>query len=158
LKIIYCVSGEEILVDDEDYYLSEYSWYFHKSDGYAYRNLEHKRNSKRIQIHRDIMPCEEGFEIDHIFGNKLDNRKENLRIVPHKINARNRKIPSNNKTGYMGVWQQRNKFVAEIRKDDIKYYLGTFETALEAALAYDKKAKEFGFDHVNFKDSNVSNL
>jgi len=55
----------------------------------------------------------------------------------------------------VGVWIQKGKFIAEIRKDDIKYHLGTFETALGAALAYDEKAKEFGFDHINFKDDNV---
>lgn len=156
MKIIYCVGGQEVLVDDENYdYLNSYKWYFHKSDGYAYRNLEQKRNSKRIQMHRDIMKCESNLEIDHINGNKLDNQKKNLRSVAHKINQRNRKIPSNNKTGYMGVWKQGNKFVAEIRKDNIKYYIGIFITPIDAALAYDAKAKEFGFDHLNFKEKNV---
>jgi hypothetical protein len=152
LKIIYA-SGHEVMIDDEDYEnLIEFVWYFHKSDGYVYKNIEKKRASKRISMHKFLMNPAEGMDIDHVDRNKLNNQKSNLRIVEHKINARNRKIPCNNKTGFMGVWKQDNKYVAEIRKDNIKYYLGIYCTALEAALAYDKKAKEFNFDHVNFKE------
>jgi len=157
-KLILTVSGVEVIIDEEDYnYLSQFSWYFHKSDGYVYRNIQHKRNSKRIQIHREIMNCPKGLIIDHINGNKLDNRRGNLRICSFAINSRNRKIPSNNKTGYMGVWFNGKKFIAEIRKNDIKYFLGSFDTAIEAALAYDKKAIEFKFDHINFKESKTTN-
>jgi hypothetical protein len=159
MKVIHCVSGEEVFVDDEDFeYLSQYKWYFHKSDGYTYRNLEKKRNSKRIAMHKELIECPLGYERDHINRNRLDNRRENLRVVTHKVNSRNRKRPTNNTSGYMGVWPCGKKFVAEIRYENQKYYLGIFENSLDAAKAYDRKAIEFGFKHLNFPEGDLTSV
>ena len=45
----------------------------------------------------------EGYEVDHINGDPRDNSRENLRVVPHSINCRNKKLSSNNTTGYGGI-------------------------------------------------------
>lgn len=74
--------------------------------------------------------------IDHIDRDPLNNLKENLRYCTHTESARNRNKQYNNTTGYKGVGfsKKKNKFIA-------KASLGTFDTAEEAARAYDSFAK-----------------
>lgn len=95
-------------------------------------------------------------QTDHINGNTLDNRKENLRICSIAENGRNRKIQKNNTSGYSGVSYMKGvcKWQATICVNKNKIYLGVFETAEESARAYDSAAKEyFGeFARLNFTD------
>jgi len=95
-------------------------------------------------------------QVDHINGNPLDNRRENLRICTRAQNTCNRKAVVNSKSGYKGVTKKNSsrKWIPEIRKDGKKLYLGSYNTPEEAAKAYDKAAKEiFGeFAKLNFPD------
>ena len=76
-------------------------------------------------------------QIDHINGNSLDNRIENLRDVAPVVNAQNmKKAKSNSKTGMIGVKPRGNKFIARIRIGKIRKHLGTFLTSQEANDAY----------------------
>jgi hypothetical protein len=79
------------------------------------------------------------FDIDHINGNKADNRISNLRDVPEDINMQNeRRVRKNNKSGFMGVhWRaDRSSWVASIRVNGKSIRLGSFATAEEAEAAY----------------------
>ena len=83
--------------------------------------------------------------IDHINGNRLDNRIENLRDVTRQQNSWNlQKAKRNSKSGYLGVcWRPtRNAWKAEIRIDGKKVWLGHFATAEEASAAYQAAKKE----------------
>lgn len=81
--------------------------------------------------------------IDHINGNKLDNRMSNLREANQKQNGHNRRVASvNNKLGFLGVYQKRNKFVASIRVDGKLKQIGTFLTPEEAHEAYLKAKRQ----------------
>lgn len=55
------------------------------------------------------LPDLDGKVIDHINRNTLDNRKENLRLVSPKLNAKNRKKPATNTSGTCGVYYRDNK-------------------------------------------------
>lgn len=137
VKEIELTKGLKVLVDDEDYQLlSEFSWYAVK--GYAVnRNLKF--------MHRFIMRYPHGYQVDHINGNKLDNRKENLRLCSNRENCRNQgKNGVNKSSKFKGVSfsKERRKWVTAIRVDGKRRFLGKFKTEIEAAKAYDKAALE----------------
>ncbi len=76
-------------------------------------------------------------QIDHINGNRLDNRIVNLRDVAHKTNAQNRRkaIPTS-QSKLIGVSRNSDRWKATIMADRTDYYLGTYDTKEEAHLAY----------------------
>jgi hypothetical protein len=83
--------------------------------------------------------------IDHINGLTTDNRFENLRIVSHKVNSRNKKMQHNNTSGFNGVsWNKRyRKWEAQIRINNKKKYLGYYDTIEEAIAARETAIIEF---------------
>lgn len=155
MKKIKLTKDKFAIVDDEDFeYLNQWKWLF---DRYASRqegNYE-KGTRKMIYMHRLIMKTPDGFDTDHINGNKLDNRKENLRIVTRQLNNANARIAKNNKLKFKGIWfsKRLNKYTASIGFNYKIIHLGCFTSAIEAAKAYDAKAKElFGeFAYLNFQ-------
>ena len=84
-------------------------------------------------------------QIDHINGNKTDDRFKNLRSATNAQNCRNRSR-RDNKLGTKGVWRSAKRckyeFTSSIQIDGKRIYLGTFSTIHEAKLAYDKAAKQ----------------
>jgi hypothetical protein len=77
--------------------------------------------------------------IDHINGIRDDNRIENLRDVPQKVNGENRRqAQRNNQSGYLGVsWNRsRGKWAASIRTDRRLKHLGWFDSPEEASEMY----------------------
>lgn len=132
------IKNQEILIDEEDYNaLSRIKWEICK--GY----VKGKINGTHIRLSRYIMKCNDReLVVDHINGNRFDNRKENLRICTQQQNACNthrQKLP---KSGYRGVMQTNKKWSAVITKNGIKTYLGTYNTKEEAAKSYDNASKQ----------------
>jgi len=80
--------------------------------------------------------------LDHINGDKDDNRIANLRIADKYQNAQNAMIKPNNKSGYKGVSKSKNRWTAIIQSRGKVHYLGLFLTPEEAHQAYCKAAKE----------------
>lgn len=79
--------------------------------------------------------------IDHIDRDRTNNRIENLRNVTQTENLLNTtRVPG--VSGYVGVWKKGKKFQAMIKHKQDRFYLGLFETAEEASLAYNKKKEE----------------
>jgi hypothetical protein len=153
------LAGYGVRIDDEDYdKISKYKWYFNKplylrnglyvfiSNKYWYE-LNGTLKHYTVTLHRYIMNAKKGEEVDHILGNGLDLRKSQLRICTRKQNAKNRRLNSNNSSGFKGVnYNIRiNKWIARIQIDGKRFHLGCFDTPEEAYEVYDKKAKvEFG--------------
>ena len=89
-------------------------------------------------------------QLDHVNGDRSDNRLENLRVVSNTENARNSSLSKNNTSGVTGVWRdtRRGHWCAEIKVDRRKIYLGAFASVEEAAAARKRAEKDYGF-HAN---------
>jgi len=150
--------GTFSLIDETDYELvSNVLWRLHKR-GYAYRLVK----GQNIYLHRFIMESHLGKireTIDHINGDKLDNRKCNLRVATQSQNNANQKMQENTTSEYKGVCFNRNLkancWRAYIRHNYKMINIGSFSSEEAAARAYDQKAKElFGtFAKLNFPES-----
>lgn len=83
------------------------------------------------------------YNIDHINGCKSDNKICNLRDVPQGYNLQNkRKATSGNKSGFLGVSPNRNRWAASIFTFGVKIHIGTFDTKEEAHAAYLAKKRK----------------
>lgn len=147
MKEIPLTQGKVALVDDEDFYwLSRHKWCSHTSRKYSYgmRSLPiaGSKNNKALWMHRCIVACPIGFDVDHIDGNGLNNQKSNLRIAKRAGNSANSNVVSRS-TGFKGVRlapECVNRWEARIVKDGKISRLGNYGTPEEAAAAYDRAA------------------
>lgn len=119
-------------VDPIDAAQAEHRWSLH-SDGYAVRQVDRRA----VLLHREIMGCTrgDGIEIDHENGNRLDNRRSNLRLANRSLNGQNRrKILS--ATGLRGVSLHKASglYIAYARLNGRRVHLGYRRTP-EAAAA-----------------------
>ena len=166
MKKVQLTQNKFTIVDDGDYeYLNKYNWYVAKSkySYYAAFDRRNKKINKTIYLHRIIMNCPDGKFIDHINGNGLDNRKENLRICNKSQNSGNSKLRTDNTSGIKGVsWDKRNKkWVVRIKMDGKHKFLGYFSNKYYAKNVYEKVAKgyfgEFYLDGIRKKDIKLDN-
>lgn len=154
MKTLYATNGQVILVDDEDYpNLVGMIWELAPTQHVLTRT---NGRTKPIMIHHMILPRRDGFEIDHVNGNPLDNRRANLRYCTHAQNMKNRKKHKHSRWEYKGIEKYsrplKRPWRARIVSDGVRYNLGDFATALEAALAYDDAARKLHgeFARTNF--------
>ena len=105
-----------------------YSWYHHH--GYARGMIE----GRAIYLHRFILDAGPDQVCDHINGNRLDNRRENLRLVDKYVNARNRAARGK----YLGVTIVDGRYTAKLIRNKKVVYLGQYADERVAAWAVDE--------------------
>lgn len=155
MKYINLTKGKTAIVDDEDFeLLSQWKWQLY-SGGYARRSYRKNGKSMNVAMHRFILKLPKGLYTDHINGNRLDNRKENLRVCSYRENAYNRVKRTGTSSIFKGVyWHKHNKaWLTGIRLKEGKLkVVGYFKNEIHAAMAYDIWAKElYGeFAKLNF--------
>ena len=134
-----------VLVDDADLSLVlAYHWHLvrARTKKYAMTHVytEHGKRTT-IRMHQLFLRAPYGFEVDHKNENGLDNRRCNLRIASKQQNQANRGAPVNNKSGFKGVSANgRGRWRASIFVGGKTKRVGDFDTAREAAAAYDRAA------------------
>lgn len=154
MKTIPLTMGYFTKVDDDDYdKFAKKRWYAMRvkdkirPSRVVYDGLGGgDRKSTRKYLSREIVGAKKGEWVDHINGDTLDNRKENLRICNPSENAGNRKRPRTNKSGYKGVRKANsriNPWRSQIIVEGKFIHLGNYKTRVEAAIAYDKAAKKY---------------
>jgi hypothetical protein len=153
--------GYVAIVDDEDADLAQYNWSAKtsKRDNTVYaqrtvywRTEDGKRHQKSIAMHRLILSRKIGKDllrnefVDHIKGNGLDNRRDQLRLATNAQNKQNMKKPKTNSSGFKGVVfmppNPNKPWGAYIRANGKNKFLGSFTTPEEAHEAYMKAARE----------------
>lgn len=143
---INLTQGKIAIISEVDIDLTILKWYYDVK--YAKRSLNPGCEFlHRVIAERNINRTLTEFEfVDHINLNKLDNTRQNLRVVNRSQNGANRNILSNNKSGFKGVsfHKKTGKWQADIASGILhqKQYIGLFNTPEEAAKAYDIEAKK----------------
>lgn len=146
----------EVLIDTEDWgRVKQYRWIVEcRKQSILY--VKSQKKKKTIYLHRFILGINDKLiQVDHRYHNGLDNRKENLRKCNNSENQRNKRILKNkNHTSiYKGVFYSftSKKYFAKIQYENKMYHLGSFKYEINAAKAYNEKAKElFGeFAYLN---------
>ena len=146
-------NGQSVLVDDADYeMLSHWKWSV-AGRGYPIRGQYKQGKTRTVYMHRQLLLPDPGVEIDHINGDILDNRRENLRPASRQQNSSNQ-IPRVRSSRYKGVsrWLDTGRWQAHIKSDYETTRIGYFKDEVDAALAYDVAAlRLFGeFARPNF--------
>lgn len=168
MKKIYinsAVYGNKIcMVDDEDYAtLSIYKWSLNNGK-YATRQIsrkgkmsgdnKHTCKQHKVLMHRIItntLGCKD-IEVDHIDGNPLNNKRNNLRVCTHSQNMKNIKPYTKRKSSlYKGVTYNKasNKWMASIHSNCDRIYLGLYVTEKMAAVAYNNAARLYHGEFAN---------
>lgn len=139
MREIPLTRGKSSIVDDADYDdLVKHNWRF-AAAGYAMRD----DGKKVVYMHKVIVQPSGGMDIDHINGNRLDNRRENLRICTRQQNLMNRGKQINNTSGFKGVWKNHDNWRFSLRKNGKQIFGGTFKNKEDAARAYDDAVRRY---------------
>lgn len=143
MKEIKLTRNQKCLVDDDLFdYLSKYKWHASGKIGKFYASS--RIDGKIRTMHRLIMDAPDNLQVDHINGNRLDNRKVNLRLCSNSFNLGNRGANKNNTSGFKGVGASKHgRFVAKIQVNRKYIHLGYFDTPIEAAHAYNQGAEKY---------------
>lgn len=128
-------TNKEFYFDLEDYdKIKDYCWN-ESSHGYIVANNE---NKKHIKLHRIIMEVTNyNDKVDHIYHNKFDNRKTQLRVITNQQNCFNHILHANNTSGVSGVtWDsEKSLWRARIFINKKGIHLGYFESFDDAVKA-----------------------
>jgi AP2 domain/HNH endonuclease len=129
-----------VLIDMEDLEkVRPYRWYITRD---RYIRGENHLTGHETEMSRLILPCSDNKVIDHKNRDTLNNTKENLRVADKIQNAYNsiKREGCNSKFKGVSFRKNRGKWRAYITADKTTIHLGTFNSEIEAAIAYNKSA------------------
>lgn len=155
---IVLTCGAEVLVDDADIPLvGQYKWHL-SHNGYVVRRVRIDGRKPIIYLHRAIMSADWAGDIDHINGDRLDNRRQNLRYATRSENNMNARARKGTASRHKGVtWHKQDRlWWAYIKHEGKQRSLGMHKTEADAARAYNAAAKRlFGdFARLNHIEEN----
>ena len=154
IRYIPLTRGRYAIVDACDFeWLSKHKWTLLKRGTTEYACRREK--GRHIPMHREIMKTPDDMVVDHVNGNGLNNRKCNMRNCTKAQNSYNSR-PRGGRSQYVGVTYRKRsgKYEAVIGFRGEKIHVGEFDSAVEAAQARDRKARELQgeFAYLNFPE------
>ena len=143
--------GQFALVDDCDYQalIALGKWCLSNSGYAVHYFVDATGKRKMLYMHRVVMqqtlgqPILPGLQVDHINLNRLDNRRENLRLATRSQNQANKGVQTNNSSHYKGVNGNGGRWEARIRFQGKRFFLGKYDDPRIAALIYDAASRHF---------------
>lgn len=136
-----------VLVDDGDWeFVTRLGWWPVAHINTMYALASRPRGSGNVYLHREIIRARVTEDVDHINGNGLDNRRENLRLCTSLQNSFNTKARGGTSM-FKGVFKHGDdNWSATITVNKKSHYLGRFNDEAIAALAYDEAARRLQGD------------
>lgn len=136
--LVELTQGYHAEIDFSDWWrIRGYTWRARVSPRTVYAVGSRSAAEHNVHMHWLIKPPPDGLRIDHIDGDGLNNRWNNLRFATNRQNSFNAYRPLS-QSGYIGVKQQTSgRWFARAQKDGKQCHLGTYDTPEEAARAYD---------------------
>lgn len=145
-----------IQLDQQDQDLLQHNWTALQSKHITYAKAS--VNGKQVVLHRLVaerMGLSLDGVIDHINGDAFDCRRSNLQACTHQQNIMKQRHQVTAQSPYKGVMRFRNKWRARITLDGKTMHLGLFANAVDAAIAYNEKAKELFGNFANLNKADV---
>lgn len=161
ITLIPLSQGKYAIVDTEDYDgLNKRKWCFQKGTTtcYAVRNGKIGDKHVTLRMHRLILDIPKGMDTDHRNHNGLDNRKCNLRLCSRAENQCNRLPTRGCASRFKGVSQNGAGWQARIHKNNKRIQLGTYKSEIDAAKAYNDKAKELFGEFARLNDIRIGDI
>lgn len=137
-RTIKLSNGSSTLVSAEDYEkVKDYTWR-ETRNGYAITSIGGRLNKREILMHRLITGAVKGEWVDHKNHNKLDNRRDNLRLCTASQNIGNSNLRADNTSGYKGVTLHtiNGNWISRIMVEGKTIHLGVFDNPHDAARMY----------------------
>ena len=135
--------GAVILIDEADWPIVQpYRWWVLAKHGYAFTRVIKNGKPANLLLHRLITDAPKGAIVDHTNGNRLDNRRTNLRLVSPLISTLNRHHPKISASGIPGVHRHGRRWRAVGSEGDRIVHLGSFasiEDARQARTAWERQ-------------------
>ena len=131
--------GKRTEVSVEDFeYLNQWKWSY-GTRGYAFKSFTVRGKKKTITLHRFLLKPRKGEYVDHVNGDRLDNRRFNLRLCTSGQNNQNSKQRAHSQQFFKGVrpTEGSSTWAARIRYEGKERWIGSFKNPIHAAVAYD---------------------
>jgi len=151
-------NNRSILIDSSDINLvKKYKWAVYKYSKGLWYATSHGNSDSEVRttyMHRLITGAKKGEYVDHIDGNGLNNRRDNLRITTQGVNLANAKSFAHNTSGHRGVILFRGWYRAQVKHNRKALQSGNRPSKKDAAILRDEMARRIWGDNIylNFPD------
>jgi hypothetical protein len=141
VRLLDLPRGFRCVIDDSDWPAVSRLTLYAGTNGYVYFSTWVNGKSNPRTLHGFLMNPPTGMHVDHINGDKMDNRRSNLRVVTPSLNQLNRKsLNANNRSGIRGVQHvprlsRVRPWRAQITVNRVNIHLGMFSTEGDAIAA-----------------------
>ncbi len=150
--IIELQKGHEAKISPQDLFavsLFQGRWYAKKDKQYdliyAVGNITVNGQRTQVKMHRYILNCPDGYEVDHINHDGLDNQRNNIETVLGTENMQNKRPYINNKSGVKGVSWSKNdkKWYARLKVNGVYVFSKRFNDLKEAEVAITEARRKY---------------